>query len=436
MTSVISFLVTPKHADWDIARDQLVEARRLFNGLNAVARESFAYRKDSDADVHISKSLGLEDFTISKPNLGLIYGYESARKQVEQVQNIVLPQKVAQRVGISVANAWKSYYALRANGHYEAKPPKFKQKYGTIEYTKQAVSRKKLTQGTIVPTGWVSGFRLPEFVTDVQAARLLHSHGRTFVLEVIYKEKLSPVYKPIQGLSAGVDLGVDSLATIAFSDTSMTPLRVDGKWLKSVNRFYNKRSAVLRSQLDIEAKALERKLGVDKVTIKSQRMVTLWKKRSRKVKHYLHSASKAIVTSLLSAGVQTVVIGWSPGFKHSPNMGKKNNQNFVSIPHAQFRDMLKYKLEQAGIIVIIQEESYTSKASFIDGDPIPVYEKGNNTKYVFSGRRVTRGQYRTSDKTVIHADVNGALNILRKSNQPLGLARGTVVVPVRLKFSF
>lgn len=438
MTRVVSFLVKPNHPDYNIAREQLIEARRLFNGLNAVARESFAYRKDHTADTHISKSLGLLDFVQSDPNLGLVYGYEQARKQVASVQGIVLPQKIAQRVGVSVANAWKSYYALKKNGRYEAKPPRFKQMFGSVEYTKQAVSKTGLKQRWVIPSGWSVGFALPDIVSEVQSARMHYSHSKHFVLEVIYNEEPAIKYEPISGLTAGIDLGVDSLATVAFSDTSLTPLRVDGRWLKSTNQFYNKRAAKYRSKLDVEAKNLERKLGVEKVTIKSQGLETLWKKRNRKVKHYLHSASKALVTQLLSTGVQKVIIGWSVGFKNKSNMGKRNNQNFVFIPHAQFRDMLKYKLESAGVEVIIQEESYTSKASAIDNDILPVYskDKDKNTKYSFSGKRITRGQYKTMNGSVIHADVNGALNIIRKSNQPLGLGRGVVVMPVRLKFSF
>lgn len=436
MTRVVSFLVKPTHPDYLAIKRQLVEARRLFNGLNAVARESFAYRRDSTADTHISQSLGVLDFVQSNPNLGLVYGYETVRNQIADVQGIVLPQKVAQRVGVSVANAWKSYYALKKNGHSERKPPGFKQVFGSVEYTKQAVAKTGLKQGRVIPTGWSVGFQLPEMVTEVQAARVHYSHNKCFVLEVIYNEKPDIGYEPVSGLVAGVDLGVDSLATVAFSDTSLQPLRVDGRWLKSTNQFYNKTTAAYRSKLDFEGKSLEKKLGVEKVTIKSQGLEALWKKRNRMIKHYLHSASKALVTSLLSTGVQKVIIGWSDGFKHKSNMGKRNNQNFVFIPHAQFRDMLKYKLESAGVEVTIQEESYTSKASALDNDVLPVYLKGNKVKYSFSGKRISRGQYKTKNGSIVHADVNGALNIIRKSNQPLGLGRGVVVTPVRLKFSF
>lgn len=84
MTRVISFFVVSSHPDFVTVREQLVQARRLFNGLNAVARESFAYRRDITADMHLSKELGVEAFTQSKPNLGSTYGYEGLRKQIEK----------------------------------------------------------------------------------------------------------------------------------------------------------------------------------------------------------------------------------------------------------------------------------------------------------------------------------------------------------------
>src|SRR5436305_12589077 len=105
-------------------------------------------------------------------------------------------------------------------------------------------------------------------------------------------------------------------------------------------------------------------------------------------------------------------------------MGKRNNQQFVQIPHARFIDQLTYKAKLVGIQVIIQEESYTSKASFLDGDPIPTYQVSRSEKPVFSGKRIARSWYRTKDGTVLHADINGSLNILRKSSSdPLQVGR-------------
>jgi putative transposase len=117
-------------------------------------------------------------------------------------------------------------------------------------------------------------------------------------------------------------------------------------------------------------------------------------------------------------------------------MGRKNNQQFVQIPHARFIDQLTYKATLVGIRVIIQEESYTSKASFLDGDPLPTYQANRPDSPVFSGTRIARSWYRASDGTIIHADINGSYNILRKSSSdPLQLGRGVAgaaVLPRRL----
>ena len=430
--AVISFLLKPNHPDYDVLVSQSIDARRLFNSLNSVARESFSSRKAPTSDTHISKSLGLLDWTTSTPNLASPYGYESIRKIIEAKQDIRLPQKIAQRVGINVAASWKSYYRLRKI-NAKANPPRFKAKYGLVEYTKQAIYRRGLKIGSIIPTGWSHGVKLPKYIdaNTVQSARLLHSHGRIFKLEIIYLKKDPSVVTP-SNLSAGIDLGVDTLAMVAYSNTSIRPLRVDGRKIKSINAYYNKQTAALASKHDREVKNIRKENPeLDVFKIRSQKMDTLWAKRDRKINHLLHTASATIVKQLSRAGVDTLVIGWSIGFKQGMAMGKRNNQNFAYLPLARFRDMLKYKAEQAGLMVLIQEESYTSKSSFLDNDPLPVYDIINH-KQNFSGRRITRGQYRSATGLIIHADVNGALNILRKSKQPMRLCNGIIAMPKRL----
>ena len=147
-------------------------------------------------------------------------------------------------------------------------------------------------------------------------------------------------------------------------------------------------------------------------------------------------ASRRIIDLLVSEGIGTLVIGKNPLWKQETKMGRKNNQSFVQIPHARFIDQLTYKAKLVGITVILQEESYTSKASFLDGDPIPTYAANQSEKYVFSGKRIARSWYRADSGQIIHADINGSLNILRKSSSdPLQVGRGVVgaaVLPRRL----
>ncbi|TAF86313.1 MAG: transposase, partial [Oscillatoriales cyanobacterium] len=131
--------------------------------------------------------------------------------------------------------------------------------------------------------------------------------------------------------------------------------------------------------------------------------------------NYLHHASRQIVNLLASQKIGTLVIGKNVQWKNEINLGKRTNQNFVSIPHARLIEMLKYKAELMGIKVIEQEESYTSKSSFLNLDPIPVYGNIGSQDVTFSGQRIKRGLYRTSEGRLINADVNGSYNILRKA---------------------
>ena len=149
----------------------------------------------------------------------------------------------------------------------------------------------------------------------------------------------------------------------------------------------------------------------------TKQMERITNHRNRQVNHYLHAASKAIIDFLVEEGIGTLIIGKNPLWKQEAGMGKRNNQNFVQIPHARFIDMLTYKAAFVGIQVEIQEESYTSKASFLDLDPIPTYKPNDEREYTFSGKRIGRRNrlYRTKDGRVICADVNGSYNILRKS---------------------
>src|SRR5205085_12043168 len=127
-------------------------------------------------------------------------------------------------------------------------------------------------------------------------------------------------------------------------------------------------------------------------------------KRNRRIDHYIHTVSRWIIDLLVQEEIGVLAIGKNDGWKQEVNMGKRNNQNFVQIPHARFIQMLTYKAELVGITVLITEESYTSKASFLDRDPLPVRHPNDDTKHSFSGKRVKRGLYRPSDGRYINAD--------------------------------
>jgi putative transposase len=239
-----------------------------------------------------------------------------------------------------------------------------------------------------------------------------------YVVEVIYEQE--PVQAQVDpALHAGVDTGLNNLALLTSDKPGFVPRVVNGRPVKSINQFYNKRRAELESQLG------------DAHT--SQRLERITTKRIRRIDWYLHTASRRIIDLLVAEGIGTLCIGKNPLWKQSANMGKRTNQNFVSVPHARFIEMLTYKAELVGIQVKITEESYTSKASFLDADPLPIYDP-TQPALTFSGRRVKRGLYRAADGRHINADANGAYNTIRKV-APDAFAqgsRGCVVHPIRL----
>jgi putative transposase len=343
-----------------------------------------------------------------------------------------LPAKVSQEILIVLDRNWRKgfFEALKA---YEEDPSKFtgrpglpKYKHKTegrnvLIYTVQAISKKGLKNGLIQPS------MLPISVKtkhkDIDQVRVVPRNGY-YVVEVIYtKEPVQAHVDP--SFCVGIDLGVTNLAAIASNREGFVPRLVNGRPLKAWNQWYNKRMKELKKLLP--------KADRERVT---RQMECITNKRNRRIDHYLHTASKRMIDFLVENGIGTVIIGKNPLWKQACEMGRRNNQNFVFIPHARFIDMLTYKAALVGIGVEVREESYTSKASFVDLDPIPDYTPSDETAHVFSGKRIGRRNrlYRTKDGRTICADVNGAYNIVRKS-KPDAFAKGTagyVVHPVRL----
>ncbi len=339
--------------------------------------------------------------------------YEEMDQRMQQHEAYqALPAKVSQQVLRQLATAWKSYF--EACEEYQEHPDKFlghprlpKYKHKTegrnmLVYTVQALSKPAMRDGLIRPSGLPITIKTEHMVVDQVRIVPRNSH---YVVEVIYtKEPVQANVDP--SFCVGIDLGVTNLAAIASNREGFVPRLVNGRPLKAWNQWYNKRMKELKKQLP--------KTDRGRVTRQMERITNI---RNRHINHYLHTASKRIIDFLVKEGVGTVIIGKNPLWKQEASMGKRNNQNFVSIPHARFIDMLTYKAALVGIQVEVREESYTSKASFLDLDPIPNYTSNDEEEHIFSGKRIGRRNrlYRAKDGRKICADVNGAYNILRKS---------------------
>ena len=222
-----------------------------------------------------------------------------------------------------------------------------------------------------------------------------------------------------------LDFGVDNLVT-AVSDTGKSFI-IDGRRLKSINQWYNKYNAYLQSVKD------KQHYPENKFT---HRQKTIARNRNNKVNDYMNKTARLIIDYCIEYNIGTLICGYNETFQRGSAIGKRNNQNFVNIPFGKLRDKLSYLCELNGITFVKQEESYTSKASFWDKDEIPVYNADNPKSYSFSGKRIHRGMYRTADGTLLNADVNGALNIMRKSkvvDLTVLYSRGGVDTPVRIR---
>jgi putative transposase len=318
-----------------------------------------------------------------------------------------LPAKVSQQVLMLLDKNWKSFFEARKA--YEQNPsrftgrpklPKYKHKQdgrNILVYTLQAISKKGLKKGLIQPSQLGISVKTTQHPSAINQVRIVPKKGY-YVVEVVYEKAMkhacvNPAYY------AGIDLGIDNLAALASNKPGFVPVVVNGRPVKSVNQFYNKRKA-----------ALQKKRGHTGTT---RRMEHLTNRRNRRIEHYMHTASKRIIDLLVEEGIGVLVIGKNDGWKQDIEMGKRNNQNFVHIPHARFIAMLTYKAELVGITVKVIEESYTSKASLLDLDPLPVRTDGDE-KHMFSGKRLARGLYQASNGREINADINGAGNIIRK----------------------
>ncbi|WP_372370248.1 RNA-guided endonuclease InsQ/TnpB family protein [Candidatus Uabimicrobium sp. HlEnr_7] len=212
---------------------------------------------------------------------------------------------------------------------------------------------------------------------------------------------------------AGIDIGLNNLAAITSNQKDFTSVLINGRPLKSINQFFNKKRSCLMSYIG------------NKGT--SRRIEKLTYKRNCVVSNYLHQSSRYIIKLLVEKSIGTLVIGKNDDWKQQINIGKRNNQNFVSIPHSQFVNQLTYKAQLAGIEVLIQEESYTSKCSFLDSEPIKKHQN-------YLGRRVKRGLFRSKQNILLNADINGAANIIRKAipNAFANGIEGIVVFPKRI----
>ncbi len=249
------------------------------------------------------------------------------------------------------------------------------------------------------------------------------ANARFFEIQYIYEAECVKRNLNTNNVLA-LDLGVNNLVTAVSSDGKS--FIIDGKKLKSINQWFNKENVRLQSIKD--------KQGFGKKPTSRQKAIA--RDRNNKVNDYMNKAARKIIDYCIVNDIGTLVVGYNETFQRNSDIDNQNNQNFVNIPYGQLRSKLEYLCELNGIAFVKQEESYTSKASFWDRDNIPVYNNDNPKEYQFSGNRIYRGLYKTAKGKNFNADVNGALNIMRKSrvvDMTILYGRGEVDTPIRIR---
>ena len=269
---------------------------------------------------------------------------------------------------------------------------------------------------------------LPPTLLDkkVKEIRIIpKSDGRFFELQYTYEAGFNIKETLDLNKALSIDAGINNLVACVTDEGRSFIL--DGKRLKSINQWYNKNNSRLQSIKDKQH-----------ISVKTKQQSSIERKRNNRINDYISKCARHIIDYCLDNNIGNIVIGYDPTLQKDSNIGRINNQNFVNIPFGKLKDKLEYLSEYYGINLIRQEESYTSKASFFDGDDIPVYNDDNPKEYSFSGVRVKRGLYQTSKGMYLNADINGALNILKKSNVVSLKAlyvRGQVDSPLRIRLT-
>jgi putative transposase len=393
--------------------------------MNKVQRMAYEKRveKESKKPARKQKKVKCHLFSLpdsSSPHVDYHY-LDSLFKLIKQNDYLSLPVQSSQAVMKTVFKNWKSFFASLKD--YKINPSKYTGKPRIPRYSRATTKEVEFTnQDCVMKEQKYLKFpktkerlnigKLGFTPNKLKCVRVIPKYNQ-FVVELVF-EKGETENTMSNKLSRfmSIDLGIDNLATIT-TNTGMTPVLLKGGRIKSVNQYYNKMSAHYYGILRQGKKQNE---GL----FSSKRLLHLDAVRNRKLKDLFHKCSFFITEIASFETIDTIIIGQNKGWKQYSNIGKKNNQTFVQIPYRLFISMIQYKAEERGIRVILTEESYTSKASFLDEDEMPTFGEQGETQ--FSGRRISRGLYRSKNKMIINADVNGSANIMRKYAKKEGIS--------------
>ena len=325
---------------------------------------------------------------------------------------------------------WKSFFKSikdwkKNPSKYTGRPklPKYLKKDSLCEFALTTQQVRLKDDNLVHFPKSMNGFTIqPQFIYDERfvrfnQCRIVPKNDR-IIVELIYEINITD--KPIEfGGVGSIDLGIDNFVTFV-DNLGNKPIIINGKGLKSCNRYYNKLIAKTKLQLDSDGNK-----GY------SHLLYSITNKRNDKVNYFMNRASRYIIEHCLTVGITTIIVGKNEGWKQNSNLGKVNNQKFVQIPYNLFIQKLTYKAQEVGIQVILTEESYTSGTSFLDNE-LPIKENYNRN------RRVKRGLFKSNDGRLINADVNGAYQIMKKVFRDVARPAdiGLVLNPLQVNLNF
>ena len=410
---IVKFNIKKSHIDYKYIKTQLIESKEIYNFANYVLRQ--LYFKNSNK--HKYSLNFIEEYPTLK-ELFLKYVYENKQFstlfykiicEFSKLRQYSINLKIVQNIVDKLKNDWTSYWKLlkmKNNKTYDKKIniPRYKKKYSLVEYNNQVISKKKLKLGYIGTDKMEQGIKIANRHKNLECKCFrIYNKNDKILCELIYEKEIEEVEK--NNKVASIDIGLENLFTIVFN-YNKKGISIKGSKLKAINQYFNKIKSKLQSLLPSKQYI-------------SKTINQLLYKRREQLRNYIGYYTNKLIDILKTEKISKLVVGYNKKWKQEINIGSKNNQNFVSIPFRKILNILKYKLEDNGIEYKEQEESYTSKASYLDNDNIPIYKENDDTNYIFSGKRIKRGIYKSKQGKIINADLNGALNILKKSGEKL-----------------
>ena len=366
--------------------------------------------------------------------------YESNYHEMKYLENYkLLNADISQQTLKNVDQMFKSFFALiklARQGKYNFKHIRLPNYLPKNSYSNLIIGQIRIKDDNILMIPYSNTFKkkykvnrinikIPQVLENKEIKQIQiipKFNARFFEIQYTYEIQEENI-KLNTNNALAIDLGINNLCTCV-TNTGKSFI-IDGKKLKSINQFFNKQNAKLRSIKDKQ-----------NILRQTKQQFLISRKRKNRIDDYINKTCRYVINYCLSNNISTLVVGYNQSFQCKANLGKRNNQIFTQLPFGKIREKLEYLCKRYNINYILQEESYTSKASFFDNDELPIYNADNPQTYEFSGKRIKRGLYQTKNNYLFNADCNGALNILRKSSVvdlSILYGRGALDTPKRIR---